>query len=1134
MAEREDTGFVALVAQYAALLEGMPDALMLVDEEGKIVLANTQASALFGYPPSELAGLPVDQLVPQRFRKRHKGHRSAFFSDPRLRAMGTRTELFGLRKDGTEFSIEINLAPIKTDSGPLVSAAIRDVSETHHAVRRLRESREYNRGLIESNVDSKRADDGIREVLTEDLASNYELTLRSRTGKETEVSYNGLIETPVDALLAVDPELRVTDVNEQTVRTVGRSREELVGSPFHAMKLLIVDDNPINLKVLHAQLEAEGHAVLDAADGVEALRVLERKPVDAVISDILMPNMDGYRLCLEIRKSDRFRSLPLIFYTSTYNSPKDRELAQSIGADDYIVKPSPLQVILEALRRTARKGHAPSSSNAPTYEVSYVLKQYNAALVRKLEQKNLDLELTNKQLAESERRFSDVLGKAELLSLMLDKEARITYCNDYLLRLTGWNREEVLGRDWFELFIPPDLEESKRVFGDLIADLPEAWHRESEILTRSGARRLVRWNNSVLRSVWGEVIGTASIGEDITEQKQAEIRIRGLNRVYAVLSGINTLIVRVRDRQELFEEACRIAVEDGKFGMAWIGEFDRTTLEVTPIAWKGMDERVASPKASARGDIPEGQGMVGRAIRGKKPVITNDISADPGAGGPRRDEALRKGLHSIIAMPLIVEGEVAATLTLFARERNFFSGDEMRLLTELAGNISFALDHLAKAKQLAHVAYYDTLTSLPNRTLFLERLSQALRTAARSSSRLALTIGDVKRFRLVNETLGRRAGDELLKQIAGRLPKTTRDPENLARVAGDSFAMFLPDIHDLSEFAHRIENLDVEAFQVPYMIEGQELKVSMAIGIAIYPDDGADAETLFRNAEAALKKTKILSEPFLFYEPSINAKVANALKLENKLHRAMESEQFVLHYQPKVDSTSGLITGVEALIRWQDPDTGLVPPGQFIPLLEETGMILEVGFWAIRRALCDFGRWRAAGLRAPRIAVNVSTIQLQQKDFVETVKSIIAENQASNDVPGGGLDLEITESLIMRNIGEIIPRLKALRDSGVDIIVDDFGTGHSSLGYLARLPITALKIDRSFVDSMSKNPESKIIVSTIISLGHSFNVKVVAEGVETEDQAKLLRQLKCDELQGYLLGRPAPFESVTALLPKAN
>jgi diguanylate cyclase (GGDEF)-like protein/PAS domain S-box-containing protein len=1019
--------------------------------------------------------------------------------------------------------------------------------------------------------------------------------------------------------------------------------------------LLIVDDHPTNRKLLRAQLEGEGHSVFDASDGVEALHVLEGKPVDAVISDILMPDMDGFQLCLEIRKRDKFGSLPFILYTSTYDSPGDRELAKSVGADQYIIKPAPTQVIIEAVNEASRRARAPFSRKLSEQDETYVLKQYSAALVRKLEDKNLELgqseerfrqmaeqirdafflidlktgailyvspayeeiwgrscnslyadarswsdaihpddrDRVNKmygeqhttgrfdseyrivrpdgavrwihartypirdesgslyrsagiaedtterrraaeELRESERRFSDMLGKVELVSLMLDKEARITYCNDYLLGLTGWRREEVLGRDWFKLFIPPDLDEMKKVFSDLIADLPEAWHHENEILTRAGARRAIRWNNSVLRSISGEVIGTASIGEDITEQKQAEIRIRSLNRVYAVLSGINTLIVRVRDRQELFDEVCRIAVEDGNFGMAWIGEFDRITLEVRPIAWKGIDEGATLMKASAREDIPEGQGMVGRAIRGKKPVITNDISADPGAGGPRRDEALRKGLHSIIAMPLMVEGEIAATLTLFAKERNFFSGDEMKLLTELAGDISFALDHLAKAKQLAYVAYYDTLTALPNRTLFLERLSQALHTAAQSSSRLALTIGDVKRFRQINETLGRQAGDELLKQIAVRLPKNMRNPENLARVAGDSFATFLPDIRDLSVVAHLVENLHDQATQRPFTVEGQELMVSLTIGIAVYPDDGADAETLFRNAEAALKKAKASGEPFLFYEPSINARVADSLKLENKLHRAIEAEQFVLHYQPKVDSTSGSIASVEALIRWQDPETGLVPPGQFIPLLEETGMILEVGLWAIRKALSDHGRWRAAGVRAPRVAVNVSAIQLQQKDFVDIVTSIIDENRASNGAPGGGLDLEITESLIMKNIGEIIPRLKALRESGVDIMVDDFGTGHSSLGYLARLPITALKIDRSFVDSMSKNPESMTIVSTIISLAHSLNLKVIAEGVETEDQAKLLRLLKCDELQGYLLGRPAPFDSVTVLLPKAN
>lgn len=621
--------------------------------------------------------------------------------------------------------------------------------------------------------------------------------------------------------------------------------------------------------------------------------------------------------------------------------------------------------------------------------------------------------------------------------------------------------------------------------------------------------------------------------QDVTEQKQAEEKIRRLNRVHAVLSGINTLIVRVRDRKDLFDEVCRIAVEDGNFGMAWVGEFDRATLEVTPVAWEGMDESAVSMKASARGDIPEGQGMVGRAIRGKKPVITNDIGADPGAGGSRRVEALRKGFQSIIAMPLMLEGEVAATLTLFAKERNFFSEDELKLLTELAGDISFALDHLAKAQQLAYVAYYDELTGLPNRTLFLERVSQALHAAAKSADRLALAIADVRRFRQVNETLGRNAGDELLKQIAARLPKFMRNPENLARIAGDSFATFLPGIVEFSEVAHRIETIRVEALRHPFQVGGQELTASLAIGIAIYPDDGPDAETLFRNAEAALKKAKASGETYLFYEPSLNAKVAETLKLENKLRRAVEAEQFVLHYQPKMDSASGSLTSVEALIRWQDPETGLVPPGQFIPLLEETGMILEVGVWAIRKALSDFGRWRAAGFRTPRIAVNVSAIQLQQRNFVDTVKSIISDSRASNGVPGGGLDLEITESLIMRNIGDIIPRLKALRESGVDIMVDDFGTGHSSLGYLARLPISALKIDRSFIDTMSKNTESMTIVSTIISLAHSLNLKVIAEGVETEEQAKMLRLFRCDQLQGYLLGRPAPFESVTALLAKA-
>lgn len=903
------------------------------------------------------------------------------------------------------------------------------------------------------------------------------------------------------------------------------------------MNILIVDDNPINLKLLHAQLEAEGCVALDAVDGVDALAVLGREPVDAVISDILMPNMDGFRLCLEIRKSIPLRSLPFIFYTSTYSSPEDRQLAQAVGADQYIVKPASMPVILEALHEAFQRVRAPRRPHTHTYDETYVLKQYNEALVRKLEEKNLALELANDQLRQKDAGLLRAQLMAKLAQVITRPDGSPESWSENLPQLIGAEPKHMpqSTREWLDLLHPDDraMFRGKAIEAGVMGTRMDveyrlrradgAWVHLRQVMepleSQAHADGTQRWFNTI---------------QDITEQKQAETKIARLNRVYAVLSGINSVIVRVRDRQELFEEACRISVEVGNFGMAWIGEFDRTTLEVTPIAWKGMDVRSVFVKASARGDIPEGQGMVGRAIREKKPIVTNDILADPGAGGPRRSEALRKGFQSIIAMPLTVNAHVAAVLTLFARERNFFSEDELKLLTELASDISFAIDHLDKAKQLAFVAYYDTLTGLPNRTLFLERLSQALRTGAQSSRRLVLAIGDVRRFRLVNEMLGRHAGDELLKQIASRLARCMFDSENLARISGNCFAMILPDVQELGEVARRLESLRDEAFSLPFTVEVQELMVTLAVGIAIYPDDGGEAETLFRNAEAALQKCKALGATYQFYEPSLNAKVAETVRLESKLRRAIDAEQFVLHYQPKVDSRSGTISSVEALIRWQDPDAGLVPPDQFIPLLEETGMIVEVGFWAIRRALSDHARWHSAGVRAPRIAVNVSAIQLQQKDFVDKVRSIIGESTFSGGAPGGGLDLEITESLIMRNIGEIIPRLTALRELGLDIMVDDFGTGHSSLSYLARLPITALKIDRFFVDGMSKNSESMTIVSTIISLAHSLKLKVIAEGVETEDQARQLRRLECDELQGYLLGRPASFDSLTALLPKAS
>jgi len=626
----------------------------------------------------------------------------------------------------------------------------------------------------------------------------------------------------------------------------------------------------------------------------------------------------------------------------------------------------------------------------------------------------------------------------------------------------------------------------------------------------------------------GRFTGYHGVATEITGRKEAALRIVRLNRVYAVLSGINALNVRARDREELFRESCRIAVEQGGFGMAWIGVLDRATLDVTPVAWHGMDEGAASMKASARDDIPAGLGMVGQAIRGKAPVTTNDINADPAAGGPRRAEALRKGFQSIIAMPLMVDDEVRATLTLFARERNFFSDDEMKLLTELAGDISFALDHIEKAEKLDYLAYYDSLTGLANRTLFNERLTQYLNIAQQDKGKIALVLADVERFKTINDSLGRQSGDALLKQVAERMGQVIR-PANVGRIGGDHFAIVLPGVRGRSEIARIVEGILKDCFAQPFRVNGTELRIAAKAGIAHFPSDGGDAEALFTSAEAALAKAQQTGERYQFHSHELTAGTSGQLALENRLRQAMEKDEFILHYQPKVDLDSRRIVGVEALIRWQNPELGLVPPLKFIPLMEETGLILDVGAWALTRAVADHAQWTGQGLAAPRIAVNVSAIQLRRKDFVAVV-----EQALKGGAMPPGIDLEITESLLMEDVEASIQKLKEIRKIGLSIGIDDFGTGYSSLAYLAKLPLATLKIDRAFIIHLLDDPDSATLVQTMISLAHTLNLKVVAEGVETEEQAKILRLLKCDQMQGYLFSKPLPLDAMTALLLKAK
>jgi diguanylate cyclase (GGDEF)-like protein/PAS domain S-box-containing protein len=720
----------------------------------------------------------------------------------------------------------------------------------------------------------------------------------------------------------------------------------------------------------------------------------------------------------------------------------------------------------------------------------------------------------NRALAESERRFSDMLANVQLASIMLDCAGLITYCNDYFLGITGWKRDEVMGRDWFTLFLPPDQQHLRDVFVQTLSAPPPSWYRENEIVTRSGERRLIRWNISMLRSSSGEVIGTASVGEDITDRTRAETSVKHLNRVYSVLSGINTLIVRVGSREELFREACRIAVEAGGFRMSMICVVDPATQVMEPVASAGKDaslvEAVRVLLASPQG---AGNMRIAQALIERRPVISNDWQHD--TGPVLHDQYVAAGVRSLAAIPLIVAGQAIGVFALYANEINFFHDEEMKLLLELADDIAFAIDHIGKGERITYLAYYDSLTGLANRVLFHERLTQAARHARLGQGHLALVLLDIERFQTLNDTFGRETGDRLLIELSARLTEHAKSESAVARIDADHFAIIVTDVVAGADLARRIEQWALKIFGPPFRNGEADVRMSAKFGVAIYPSDGADADALFRNAEAALKNAKAGLERCQFYANSMNAHVAEKLALEHQLRLAIERQEFVLHYQPKTDLANGALTGCEALLRWNDPTAGLVAPGRFIPILEETGLIFEVGRWALRQALADRQRWRSLCPAGMRIAVNVSPLQLRNRDFVAELQHLIGEEGHA----AAGLELEITEGMIMHDIDNSIATLKEIRAKGITIAVDDFGTGFSSLSYLAKLPVDTLKIDRSFVNEMTTGPVGLALVSTIITLAHSVKLKVVAEGVETEEQARLLRLLKCDEMQGFLHSR---------------
>ncbi|MDD2759702.1 MAG: EAL domain-containing protein [Methylomonas sp.] len=601
---------------------------------------------------------------------------------------------------------------------------------------------------------------------------------------------------------------------------------------------------------------------------------------------------------------------------------------------------------------------------------------------------------------------------------------------------------------------------------------------------------------------------------------KARAELERQNRLYAMLSHIDRTIVRTSDPHELYRAACRIAIEQGGFSLAWIELVKPGTDQVVPVVSAGL-ATIAQLK------------YIQEPGQDQKPKYYSALASSQGTSTPIQPEMTTSGLiahwglSSGIAFPIRLEGNIVGGFNVALTEPDFFGATEINLLTEVVEDISFALDsmrreekHVAAETKMRYLVYYDSQTGMPSRTLFDERLVEACNHDA--TEIVAVLIANLRRYHGIVQLLGPETGLDVIRTAATKL-ESTLHTVFLARLSASKFAVILRN----PEGMDRVEELAWQMHRVlsePIRTQNQEVYLDPFVGIATYPQDGEPAELLKHALHAASDAESISCCRFYFADMDEGSR--RRLSLDTALRHALERHEFLLHFQPQVDLTTGRIVGAEALLRWQSRDYGLVLPQDFIPLLEESGLISQVGEWVLEEA-CRYARkWQLEGLAPCRMAVNLSARQFLNNDIRATVRRTLAATGLDPE----WLELELTESVVLLNADSVIKIMYDLNGDGVSHALDDFGTGYSSLSYLQRLPVARIKIDRTFITNLTSNPSDAAIVRALVGMAHSLNLAVIAEGVETEGQLGFLRGVGCEAIQGYFFSRPLPASEFSALL----
>ena len=641
---------------------------------------------------------------------------------------------------------------------------------------------------------------------------------------------------------------------------------------------------------------------------------------------------------------------------------------------------------------------------------------------------------------------------------------------------------------------------------------------EECVFGASGAKTWILTTKVPLRNDSGEIFGVAGISRDVTERRLADA-LRDKQAQVLEMIAMSTPLDEVLKHLILLMESQL----NGIFGSVLL--LDETGNRLRHGAAPNLPE--AYVKAIDGVCIGPNAGPSGAAAYRREAVFVADLMTDP-LGANYKNVAAALGIHSCWSTPILShQGAILGVFAMYSKEVREPNDAELGLIDLATRVAGIAIERKLAEERIHFMANHDALTGLPNRALLNDRLSQALLYAQRYDRWVTTLFIDLDNFKLINDSLGHNAGDELLKAVAKRMVDCVRATDTVVRLGGDEFVIVLfdqpKDVNVISATVQKIR----AAIAEPVRFNGHDLSVTSSVGVAIYPSDGPDAETLLANADAAMYRAKDVSrDNFQFYTPEMNVRVHEKFLLREELRNAVARSEFVLHYQPQVDLRTGRVFAVEALVRWNHPKLGLVPPVKFIPMAEETGLIVPIGDWVLREACRQNKAWQNAGLAPMVVGVNVSARQFREKNLVARVAGALKESGLEPRY----LEFELTESLIMQDVELAVATMEELQGLGVQLSIDDFGTGYSSLSALKSYPVARLKIDKSFIAGLPANEDDRAVASAVISLGQKLNLRVIAEGVETDAQAAFLRENNCDEMQGYLFSKPIPPQDIEELL----